>query len=539
MRDIIRLMIYFLVGLLPIACSKGGDGPSPSSGRFIDHPVAGLHYSTLTHSGETNRNGEFSYLPGEIVRFSVGDIIIGEATGSAILSPFDLAGIVPPQTSGDIRRAANLASRSKQATSLEIAANIAIFLQSLDEDGDPSNGITIPDAMHSLARGISLNFKQKSYTFSSSFALRSLMAKGRAANLWGGTRPIRKPGQALDTLYAGLGLTPAIASVSIIDEDNNADGAIDLRETYTYDADGNLILHEQDNKADGTIESRTTYTYDANGKLTLAESDNGDEIVYYRWGYDDNGNLILFERDFNGDGTVNSKDTNTYDINGSLTLWEHFSDGIDGSSSFRRSFSYDSNGNQTLIEEDSNASGTINWRTTNVYGPNSKLIRTDGDTNADGIIDFRATYTYDSQDHLILIEQDDQLDGTVNSRQRIIYDTNGNQMSIEYEFDANGTIDFRVLFAYDANGNQTLVEFDSNGDGTAESRETDTYDINSNLTLLERDDNGDGTLDLRDSLVYDADSNLILEERDVNADGTVNLRRTFTNSPINRWSVLF
>ena len=69
------------------ACSSGGGGGGSNglrTGRFVDGPVSGLYYETATQAGQTDAQGTFEYRSGETVRFYVGDILIGEATGAAL-----------------------------------------------------------------------------------------------------------------------------------------------------------------------------------------------------------------------------------------------------------------------------------------------------------------------------------------------------------------------------------------------------------------------------------------------------------------------
>jgi hypothetical protein len=296
----------FLIFLIS-TCGGGGGGGGGSTlhtGKFVDGgPVAGLKYSTATQSGETGVDGAFFYQAGESVSFHVGDILIGQAAGASSISPFDLAGIPPPQSSIEIRRAVNEMNRRKSSP-LGVAANIAVFLQTLDNDGDPSNGIQIPAQMHTLAAGASINFHQQWNDFPRDFSFRKLLAQGRSAGLWGGTRPVRNPAYALDSLYAGLGLTPAIYAVAVTEHNSNGDGTADNRITYTYDANGNRTMEEDDYNADGTMDYRNSYTYDANGNLTMAEGDDyaGGTVVYYRTStyiYDANGCLTVEELETN------------------------------------------------------------------------------------------------------------------------------------------------------------------------------------------------------------------------------------------------
>ena len=121
------------IGLLA-SCGGGGGSGTPASierGKFIDSPVEGLTYKTSTQSGVTTADGGFDFASGEQVRFSLGAINLPTAKASVIVTPLSMA----PDNKLD----------SYEAT------NIAYFLQALDEDGDPTNGIKIPAALEKLA----------------------------------------------------------------------------------------------------------------------------------------------------------------------------------------------------------------------------------------------------------------------------------------------------------------------------------------------------------------------------------------------------
>jgi para-nitrobenzyl esterase len=145
----IIILGFFLVYM---GCSGGGgDGGGGTggggtdivllTGYFMDGPVEGLRYNTATQSGYTGVDGSFQYAEGETVRFYIGSVLIGQAMGTSEITPFDLAGIAPPQTNLEIVRTMNRVNKSRFGTPFETATNITIFLQSLDEDGDFSNGI--------------------------------------------------------------------------------------------------------------------------------------------------------------------------------------------------------------------------------------------------------------------------------------------------------------------------------------------------------------------------------------------------------------
>lgn len=83
-----------------VACGNNeSESPASSSansavktGVFsITKPVANLHYSTRGFSDNyTNDKGEFKYYEGEVIKFDVFGVSLGEATAQANLNPFNL-----------------------------------------------------------------------------------------------------------------------------------------------------------------------------------------------------------------------------------------------------------------------------------------------------------------------------------------------------------------------------------------------------------------------------------------------------------------
>lgn len=107
-----------------VAC--GSDNQSPSVGRFVDAPVAGIAYRTASQSGLTDNDGRFNYLPGEAVTFTIAGVDLPAVPAAPLVTPLDMA---PSSTSSE-----------------PIALNVARFLQAIDADNTPSNGIRVSDA---------------------------------------------------------------------------------------------------------------------------------------------------------------------------------------------------------------------------------------------------------------------------------------------------------------------------------------------------------------------------------------------------------
>ena len=97
----------------------------PKRGHFIDSPVAGLSFTTPTHTGKTDDSGGFDYFPGERVELSVGSVYLGSPLAGHKISPLD---IYENADTDDPR-----------------VINMARLLQSLDAEASPQDGILITD----------------------------------------------------------------------------------------------------------------------------------------------------------------------------------------------------------------------------------------------------------------------------------------------------------------------------------------------------------------------------------------------------------
>ncbi len=131
-----------------------GSGDSVLTGVFVDSAVEGVAFATETQSGTTNAAGEFSYLAGEQVTFSIGAAQLPAVAAAAQITPVDIA--------------------ASSATPAAMTTNIARLLQSLDQDGNPDNGITISaDAAISASQ---LNFDVSTTEFENNAEVINLVA---------------------------------------------------------------------------------------------------------------------------------------------------------------------------------------------------------------------------------------------------------------------------------------------------------------------------------------------------------------------------
>src|SRR5690554_5807645 len=162
-RKHMAIRTTLLFGALPLALMLSGcfDGSSSSSSRsqvqtgtFVDSPVAGLDYEgDRTRASRTDEAGRFEYRRGEALRFAIGELELGSATGAEVLTPLS---ITADATDAQDQR----------------VTNKLILLQTLDADGDLNNGIQITDAIRSRvsAQAADIRFDQPPEQFRDSIA---------------------------------------------------------------------------------------------------------------------------------------------------------------------------------------------------------------------------------------------------------------------------------------------------------------------------------------------------------------------------------
>ncbi len=113
------------------------------TGIFLDSAVAGLNYKTASQSGKTNELGEFSFQEGETIIFSIGGIELPDTVAALYLTPLSLY-------------------QTQDINQIEVV-NLLRLLQSLDSDGDTSNGIEITETVHQLASSLNIDFSANDF----------------------------------------------------------------------------------------------------------------------------------------------------------------------------------------------------------------------------------------------------------------------------------------------------------------------------------------------------------------------------------------
>jgi len=159
----------FFIAFLAISACGGSSGNSNDSdstslltGVFLDSAVSGISYTTESQSGITNTAGEFRYVAGETLTLSIGNLPLPSVLAMDSLSPLDLFNT---NDVSDIR-----------------VVNLSRLLQSLDVDGDPSNGIEISESVSAATTSTSIDFSQDQETFENNVDVINLVANSGSSN---------------------------------------------------------------------------------------------------------------------------------------------------------------------------------------------------------------------------------------------------------------------------------------------------------------------------------------------------------------------
>ncbi|MBL4798605.1 MAG: hypothetical protein JKY50_14400 [Oleispira sp.] len=153
-----KIVISSLAFILS-ACGGGSSdgssgGPVQQTGVFIDSEVINVGYRTATLNGVTDNLGQYQYIEGEKVTFFIGELEFPEVTATPVVTPLVMA-------------------NTKNIDDPTVV-NIIRLLQTLDKDGNPSNGITITEEAADVAEAV--NFEVSVAEFEISPAATYLIA---------------------------------------------------------------------------------------------------------------------------------------------------------------------------------------------------------------------------------------------------------------------------------------------------------------------------------------------------------------------------
>ncbi len=188
--------------------------------------------------------------------------------------------------------------------------NLAVLLHSLDDDGEPDNGIVIRAGVASLLYRIALDLRkpwdsvearsgtfdlslpyQPWLTFETDPTFRHVLGMARRQHRFSTPHGMAEPSASLASLYASLGIDADPVGLKFLRVSQR--GESETVETLYYDAKGNITRHENTQYGD----AYEIWQYDEQGKVTRHEL-NASAFGQHgidTWEYDVVGNLVRFE----------------------------------------------------------------------------------------------------------------------------------------------------------------------------------------------------------------------------------------------------
>ena len=488
-RIVSLLSVLFFALTVLSGCDIGIDPPAVP-GQFIDSPVQGLAYQTATQEGTTDNEGTFWYKRREDITFSVGGVLLGQVTDKKTVTPFDL---VPGATDD----------------SDPAVINICRFLQSLDEDGNPANGINITPQTAALLEGQNITSEDLTESL-----MQDILDTLNAAGVFSANTPRQlvsaeeahnhfllflqtndndndRSKDALDCNDIDPTIKPGAKEICEDGVDQDCDGIDPVCTTTTTTSSttsttlisGDTTTTTVPGGTTGTTTSTTTTTLPG-GTTTTSTTTTTITSSTTTTTIPSSGNWVLTESlmDEDNDGSIDEHRYYYYDDDearshvlydlGYLVAdrWdrEEIDWFADGTIDIVRDqgYAYDSNGRLETLERDEDTNGTIDDVYYYTYGSNGNLASEGIDLGNDGMIDEVSYFNYDGNGNLVSAVEDFANDGTIDSVSYLNLDSNGNWVSVDADEDNNGTIDAVIHIIYDSNGNWKKWETDEGNDGT-------------------------------------------------------------------------
>ena len=473
--------------LLLSACGGGGSGNSNTTasepedqasvqyGVFSALPVSGLFYETESLSGLTDEQGRYRYRAGEHINFSLGQTQLGGSDAKREIAPAELLGFEPVTDGTQLTQLL----ASSMLNSLDLVLNINTVLMSLDQDGNPENGIQLGSAhqyLESLNEELDIAIKAKDFAKSARFK--------DIVNSQVSRDPMQLEFVATH-LYRALGLSLSVKRTSSAQAASNGEAGETLTAVYnergeieselvqlgngeepvelSYEYDSQNRLKRSSNSYTGNTDS---LTYE-NGKLVQLSVQSTDSNIVYRENmqYDNAGRLTRLMKDQDGDGnpdtitrfelTETREQITTSKLGSgkpveSVTvlqikegLTETFIEDYDndGQTDLEMHYSYDEFSrlrSRRIISQDPSIESDVSYFE---YDDQDRLIRYTVDKDDDAQIDYIEVYGYDHHDNRILFHRDFEADGDWNYSAFYRFDEQGNRIEMNEDTDGNGIID--------------------------------------------------------------------------------------------------
>lgn len=326
------------------------DAPSPTDANFMESRVghlegfsiAGLRYETATHRGHTSEAAEYRYREGESIQFFVGESVVADVRAQERLTLLDFA---DANELGWDNRSIRAAARLFDPQ-LERLCELAVLFASLDDDGDPQNGVLITAELRRLTEGRDFGYVTDDYVTLGGRPHRTMpvgdpywvMMEAQAVF----SRPHRTAlvAVALDALLQELEIE-VLVDAQAVSRIESASGDSDSHWVRTYSALGYPLAVDG---RSGSYEEQRHYTYSSDGYvLSSTDATSGEplhdptfDVAGWLVGLDTYDESVVIERAEDGrperqvrrNAESTEVETFSYDGERRLSFWDRRVDGV-------------------------------------------------------------------------------------------------------------------------------------------------------------------------------------------------------------------
>lgn len=296
-------------------------------------------------------------------------------------------------------------------------------------------------------------------------------------------------------------------------------------ERHTYDDSGNLIITQREG-GEKSDNFETQYIYDTQNRLQISDTfsrPEGTHLSHHVLTYHDNGTVHTEEKwgsnSESGEWTYHAYVT--YDSQGNLlteaidragTYYDPENSeeqSIDGIFDRTSEHVYDDQGNEILLQEDTDGDGAFDVILVTEFDEYNNPVLESSDINGDGTAESTNTntYTYDDAGKMLSWERDTYSDGEIDNFVEYAYDDDGNLREIKEDWDVDGVVDRTTTYLHDSDGRVFKESIYLNRDGIYEETTSYLYD---EFGLKEKATKR-GSLDDIERFVRDPNGNLLRE----------------------------
>lgn len=266
-----KTLAAIAVSILLSACGGGDNSDKPTSspstkiGILTDGPVGGATYIINGVEKSTNEQGEFEYKDGDQITFKIGQVTLGTVLGNGRITPSNLTNDPTAQT------------------------NILIFLQSLDRNGDHSDGIQLDSTVIQKLTSSEIDFSENTNTFIEQF-------QPTLARVTGKTDAVVVDSETALSNYQSA-LLKDIAGVWYVKAGSGADDseiALVIKDDGSYTL-GEAVVNEPDSEGNGVEVGVIDFSDILKGEFTVTTTvDTSD------WGLHDSENELTMVLKYDG-----------------------------------------------------------------------------------------------------------------------------------------------------------------------------------------------------------------------------------------------